>query len=333
MPLRVAINGFGRIGRAFFRRAWRTRALEIAAINDLADPATAAHLLRFDSVAGTSRWKVGHDDAALVVGGRRIPYYSFRHPGELPWRAEKIDLVMEATGVFTERAQASRHLEAGAGRVVITAPSADPDLTVVLGVNHGELDSTHHRILSNASCTTNCLAPVLKVIDDTLGIERGLFTTVHSYTNGQPLLDTPRTDLRRARGGAMTMLPTTTGATRALYRVLPGLAGKIDGMSIRVPTPNVSLIDLAVTVSRSTTTEEVNAIFKKAARGELRRILSHSEVPLVSSDYNGDDHSAVVDATLTTVTGGNLVRVVAWYDNEAAFSRRLVELARLVGGR
>jgi glyceraldehyde 3-phosphate dehydrogenase len=332
MAIRVAINGFGRIGRAFFRRAWRIPGIEIAAINDLAGPVVAAHLLRYDSVAGAFHGRVTESDGALAVNGKQVPYYSLTGPEELPWAGLGIDLVLEATGIFTGRAQAARHLEAGAERVIITAPSPDSDLTVVMGVNHCEIDPVRHRIVSNASCTTNCLAPLLKVIDNAFRIEHGFFTTVHSYTNGQVLLDQPYEDLRRCKAGVMNMIPTTTGVLRALYHVLPGLAGRIDGMSIRVPVPNVSLVDLVLTVGRDSSTVEVNRIIRKAARGTLRGILAQCEEPLASSDYNGNEHSAVVDSALTTVIGGNLVRVVAWYDNEAAFARRLVELVRLVGG-
>lgn len=331
MAIRVAINGFGRIGRAFFRRAWHIPGIEIAAIKDLAGPATAAHLLRFDSVAGAFRRQVVNSETALFVDGKQVPYFSRTQPEDLPWQSLGIDLVLEATGLFVDRAQASRHLEAGAGRVVITAPSPDSDLTVVMGVNHGELDPARHLIVSNASCTTNCLAPLLKVLDETLRIEQGMFTSVHAYTNGQALPDQPHADMRRGRGGVGSMIPTTTGVLRAIYHVLPQLAGKIDGMSIRVPVPNVSLTDLVVRVGRKSVSGEINRILRRAARGALRGILAHTEKPLVSSDYNGNEHSAVVDGAMTKVIGGNLVRVVAWYDNEAAFARRLVELVRLVG--
>lgn len=333
MATRVAINGFGRIGRAFFRRAWQIPGIEIAAINDLASLPAAAHLLSFDSVAGAFRRRVANSDTALSVDGMQVPYFSRIRPEELPWQNLGIDLVLEATGLYADRSQASRHLEAGAGRVVITAPSPGSDLTVVMGVNNGEFDPARHRIVSNASCTTNCLAPLLKVLDETLRIERGMFTTVHAYTNGQGLLDQPHADLRRGRRATGSMIPTTTGVLRALYQVLPQLGGKIDGMSIRVPVPNVSLTDLVLKVGRKSASGEVNRILQRAACGVLQGILAHTEEPLVSCDYNGNEHSAVVDGAMTTVIGGDLVRVVAWYDNEAAFTRRLVELVRLVGMR
>ncbi|HEY6008647.1 MAG TPA: type I glyceraldehyde-3-phosphate dehydrogenase [Geobacteraceae bacterium] len=331
MSIRVAINGFGRIGRSFLRRAWRAPGIEIAAINDLAEPAVAAHLLSYDSVAGRFAGRIRHEPGALIVAGRRIPYFSQRHPEELPWRATGIDIVLEATGVLTRRVQALRHLDAGAARVIVTAPSDQPDITVVLGVNQHELDPGRHWLISNASCTTNCLAPLIKTLDDAFGIERGFFTTVHAYTNGQPLLDLPHADLRRARAAAMSMIPTTTGATRALCQVLPHLEGRVDGLSIRVPTPNVSLVDLTLTVGSRTTAAEVNRLLKSASRRNLRGIIDHLDGDHVSSDMDGNEHSAVVNGSLTTVSGGDLVRVVAWYDNEAAFSRRLVELVRLVG--
>lgn len=331
MTLRVAINGFGRIGRAFFRRAHGIPEIEIAAINDLAGPGMAAHLLRYDSVAGFFRHRVTHEDAALCVDGITIPFFSGPDPATLPWRPLGIDLVLEATGVFTARAGAAGHLEAGAARVIISAPSPDSDLTVVMGVNHDDFDPARHLIVSNASCTTNCLAPLLKVMDETFRIREGLFTTVHAYTSGQPLLDRPHEDLRRARAGAGVMLPTTTGVLRALYHVLPGLTGKIDGMSVRVPVPNVSLVDLVMTVGRNTAKDEVNLVLKEAGERALKGIIGLCEEELLSSDFKGDEHSAVVDSALTMVIGGNMVRLLAWYDNEAAFSRRLVELVRLAG--
>ncbi|HTP66220.1 MAG TPA: type I glyceraldehyde-3-phosphate dehydrogenase [Geobacteraceae bacterium] len=331
MTLRVAINGFGRIGRAFFRRALGERGIEIAAINDPSGLEIAAHLLHYDSVAGPYRGRIDHNDTMLRVNGKTIPFFCRKDPAELPWRPEGIDLVLEASGIFTARSDAARHLEAGAGMVIITAPSPESDLTVVMGVNHDEFHPGRHRIVSNASCTTNCMAPLLSVIDGAFGIEHGFFTTVHSYTNGQALLDQPHEDLRRARAGALNMIPTTTGVLRALYHVLPGLKGRIDGMSIRVPVPNVSLVDLVLTVGRETDAGEVNRSLERASRGRLRGIIACTEEELVSADYRGNEHSAVVDSLLTAVIGGNMVRVVAWYDNEAAFARRLVELVRLAG--
>jgi glyceraldehyde 3-phosphate dehydrogenase len=282
-------------------------------------------------VAGAFRRRVKNSDTALFVDAKQVSYFSLIQPEELPWQSLGVDLVLEATGLYCDRALASRHLEAGAGRVVITAPSRDSDLTVVMGVNHGEFDPARHRIVSNASCTTNCLAPLLKILDETLRIERRMFTTVHAYTNGQGLLDQPHADLRRARGVAGSMIPTTTGVLRALNHVLPQLAGKIDGMSIRVPVPNVSVTDLVLAVSRKSADAEVNRTLQRAAWGELRGTISHTGEPLVSSDYNGNECSAVVDGTMTMVIGGDLVRIVAWYDNGAAFARRLVELVSLVG--
>ncbi|RMF83835.1 MAG: type I glyceraldehyde-3-phosphate dehydrogenase, partial [Nitrospirae bacterium] len=309
MSVRVAINGFGRIGRNVFRANHRRKLVEIVAINDLTDAATLAHLLKYDSVHGTFDAEVRAEGDELVVDGQRIKILAEPDPAKLPWKELGVEVVMEASGRFRKRAQAQAHLDAGASKVVISAPSPDPDATFVLGVNADGYDPASHHIISNASCTTNCLAPVAKVLLDTFGIERGLMTTIHSYTNDQRILDLPHKDLRRARAAALSMIPTTTGAARAVALVIPELAGKLDGMAIRVPTPNVSVVDLTCVVSRATTAEEVNDALRAAAGGPMAGILGVSDVPLVSSDYNGESRSSVVDAPSTSVIDGTLVKV------------------------
>ncbi len=329
MAIKVAINGFGRIGRNFFRASFRDERLEIVAINDITDAATLAHLLKYDSVHGRFEGEVSAGDSEIVVNGRSIRVFSERDPGALPWGELGVDVVIESTGLFRDREKASRHLEAGAGWVVISAPAKNPDITVVLGVNHEKLDPERHKIISNASCTTNCLAPVAKVLHERFGIVRGFMTTVHAYTNDQRILDLPHKDLRRARAAGVSIIPTTTGAAVAVGEVLPELKGRLDGMAMRVPTANVSVVDLVVQVEKETTAEEVNAALKEAAEGELKGILGFCEEPLVSVDFNGDSRSSIVDALSTKVIG-NLVKVVSWYDNEWGYSCRLRDLVCLL---
>jgi glyceraldehyde 3-phosphate dehydrogenase (phosphorylating) len=326
MAVKVGINGFGRIGRCVYRAAMDRPDIDIVAINDLTDSKTLAHLLKHDSVHGNLHTSVTAEADAIVVGGKRVKVLAERSPKALPWRDLGVDVVVESTGIFVDREGASGHLEAGARKVLISAPAKKPDLTVVIGVNDGAYDKATHHIVSNASCTTNCLVPVTKVILDTFGIEHGLMTTIHSYTNDQRVLDLPHKDLRRARAAALSMIPTTTGAARSVGEVLPELKGKLDGMSIRVPTPNVSVIDVVYTVGRDTTAEEVNEALRAAAKGPMKGILAVSDEPLVSSDYCGDAHSATVDAALTKVIENRMVKVIAWYDNEWGYSMRVVDL-------
>ncbi len=331
MALRVAINGFGRIGRMVFRAALKEKEIDIVAINDLTDAKTLAHLLKYDSVHGTFNAKVEAKNDSLVVNGKTIRIYAEKDPAALPWKKEKVDVVLESTGRFTARDKAELHLKAGAKKVIISAPATGEDITIVMGVNSHLYDPKKHNIISNASCTTNCLAPVAKVLNDSFGIEKGLVTTVHSYTNDQNILDLPHKDLRRARAAAMSMIPTTTGAAKAVSLVLPELKGKLDGMAIRVPTPNVSVVDLVATLSKKADTEKVNAALKKASKGALKGILGFEEEPLVSIDFNGDARSSIVDASCTKVIDGNMVKVLSWYDNECGFSQRVVDLLKLVG--
>ncbi len=330
MAVKVGINGFGRIGRNFLRASMAQSDFEIVAINDLTGAATLAHLLKHDSVHGTFAADVSATDDSLVVNGQEIKVTAITDPSKLPWREYGVEIVIESTGRFTDRASASKHLEAGAGWVLISAPAKEPDITVCLGVNEDKIDVQKHRIISNASCTTNCLAPVAKVLNNEFGIVRGLMTTIHSYTNDQRILDLPHKDLRRARAAAMNLIPTTTGAARAVGLVLPELKGRLDGMAIRVPTPNVSLIDLVAESSKDVTAEEVNSALKSAAEGPLKGILQYTEAPLVSIDLNGNDHSSIVDATLTKVIEKRMIKVLAWYDNEWGYSSRLRDLTRYV---
>jgi glyceraldehyde 3-phosphate dehydrogenase len=328
--MRVAINGFGRIGRMVFRAALKEKSIEIVAINDLTDPKTLAHLLKYDSVHGIFGAKVEAKDDAIVVNGKAIKIYKEKDPAALPWKKEKVDVVLESTGLFTDRAKAELHIKAGAKKVVISAPATNEDITIVMGVNSNLYDPKKHNIISNASCTTNCLAPVAKVLHDTFGIEKGLVTTVHSYTNDQNILDLPHKDLRRARAAAMSMIPTKTGAAKAIALVMPDLKGKMDGMAIRVPTPNVSVVDLVVTLKKKTDADKVNAALKKAAKGALKGVLGFEEEELVSIDYNGNPLSSIVDAGSTKVIGDNMVKVLSWYDNECGFSQRVVDLLKLI---
>jgi glyceraldehyde 3-phosphate dehydrogenase len=331
MSVRVGINGFGRIGRNFFRANLKSHAVEIVAINDLTDAATLAHLLKYDSVHGTLDADVKAEGSDLVVNGQRVKVLAERDPAKLPWKELGVTVVAECTGLFRKREQAKAHLDAGAKKVLISAPSPDPDATFVIGVNDETYDPASHNIISNASCTTNCLAPVAKVLKEAFGFKKGLMTTIHSFTNDQRILDLPHKDLRRARAASMSMIPTTTGAARAVALVLPDLKGKLDGMAMRVPTPNVSVVDLTCEVERDVTKEEVNAALRAAAEGPLKGILGYTEAPLVSTDFNGDSHSSIVDGLSTGVTGGNMVKVLSWYDNEWGYSVRLLDLAKQVG--
>jgi len=333
MAVRVAINGFGRIGRSFYRIAHRNPEIEVVAINDLTDVKTLAHLLKYDSVHGKFDANVRVEGDILFVDDKKITVYSNPEPSELPWKELEVDVVLEATGRFRDREGAAKHLEAGAKKVVISAPAKHPDITIVMGVNQEDYEPDRHSIISNASCTTNCLAPVAKVLLENFGIEFGFLTTVHSYTMDQRLLDAPHKDLRRARAAAVNMVPTTTGAAKAVGLVIPELKGKFNGISIRVPTPDVSLIDFVCTVEKETTPEEVNAALKAAAEGELKGILGYCEEPLVSVDFLGDPRSSIVDALSTEVIGGTLVKVIAWYDNEWGYSCRLVDLIEYMGKR
>ncbi len=335
MSIRVAVNGFGRIGRLVVRAALESGRddLEFVAVNDLTDNATLAHLFKYDSVHRAFPGRVETVEGGLRIDGRELRVCSERDPAELPWRELDIDIVIESTGRFTSRDAAAAHLRAGARKVLISAPGKNEDVTVVLGVNESSYDPDAHDVISNASCTTNCLAPVAKAILDRLGFVRGLMTTTHAYTNDQTTLDAPHKDLRRARAAAVSMIPTTTGAARATGLVLPELRGKVDGMAIRVPTPNVSLVDLTAEVERDTTVEEVNQIFREMALGPMKGILDVSDEPLVSSDYIGNAHSAVVDLASTAVIDGRLVKVLAWYDNEWGYSQRIVDMTRYIGER
>ena len=328
---KVAINGFGRIGRCILRAALaRKENIEVVAINDLDAPATMAHLFKYDSVHRTWPGQVTATDKSMTVDGKTIAFTAEKDPTKLPWKSLGVDLVLECTGRFADREGASKHLGAGAKKVIISAPAKGPDVTIAIGVNTEAYDPAKHQILSAASCTTNCLAPTAKVLLDNFGIEKGLMTTVHSYTNDQRILDLTHKDLRRARAAALSMIPTSTGAAKAIGDVLPALKGKMHGVSVRVPTPNVSLVDLTVVLGKKATPEEINAAFRKAAEGPLKGVLEYSEAETVSVDYNGNPHSAIVDATNTFVIEGNLAKVMAWYDNEWGFSNRMVDLTKLV---
>jgi glyceraldehyde 3-phosphate dehydrogenase len=331
--MRIGINGFGRIGRNVLRASLGDSALEFVAINDLTDARTLAHLLKYDSVHGQLSVPVEAKEDQLVIDGRPIKILAQKDPKDLPWRDLGVDYVIESTGRFTEREAAGRHLSAGAKKVIISAPSKDPDATIVLGVNEQTYDPKSHQIVSNASCTTNCLAPVAKILLENYGIKHGLMTTIHSYTNDQQLLDLPHEDLRRARAAALSMVPTSTGAAKALHLVIPQLKGKLGGMAVRVPTPNVSLIDLTAELESDATAEHVNAAFRKAAHGPLQGILQYSEELLVSVDLNGNAHSAIFDAPLTVVLDKRLVKVIAWYDNEWGYSCRVRDLLKFMASR
>src|SRR5881409_907148 len=333
MAIRIGINGFGRIGRTVLRASLGDPALEFVAINDLTDAKTLAYLLKYDSIHGVLDVPVEAKDDYLIVDIRTIKVPALSDPKDLPWRSLGVDYVLESTGRFTNRDDAAKHLAAGAKRVIISAPSKDADVTLVLGVNEKVYDPKAHQVVSNASCTTNCLAPVAKVLLERFGIKHGLMTTIHSYTNDQQLLDLPHKDLRRARAAAVSMVPTSTGAAKALHLVLPQLKGKLDGMAIRVPTPNVSLVDLTVETEKDCDTASVNAAFRRASQGPLKGILQYSEAPIVSVDQNGDPHSATLDAPLTTVMEHRMVKVIAWYDNEWCYSCRVRDLIKFIAAK
>jgi glyceraldehyde 3-phosphate dehydrogenase len=332
MTIKVAINGFGRIGRLLYRAAIERKAkIDFVAINDVADAKTLAHLLKYDSVHGRFNADVQVKDNSLIVNGKELKVLSQKDPAQLPWKDLGVYLAVESTGLFTDRANASKHLQAGAKKVLISAPAENPDITIVLGVNHDKYDPKNHNILSNASCTTNCVVPCVKVLHENFGVKAGLMTTAHAYTNDQRIQDLVHRDLRRARAGAINIIPTTTGAARASALVFPELKGKIDGIALRVPVPNVSIVDLTAVLEKNVTREEVNAAFKKAAEGPLKGIMDYTEEPIVSTDINHSSYSAVVDGLSTMVVAGNLVKVLAWYDNEWGFSCRMVELIELIG--
>jgi glyceraldehyde 3-phosphate dehydrogenase len=333
MSFKVAINGFGRIGRNFLRASRANAEFEIVAINDLTDSRTLAHLLKYDSVHGAFQGTVEAVEGALKIDGKEIKVLAETDPSKLPWKDLGADFVVEATGRFADKASASKHVEAGAKWVIISAPAKEPDVTVCMGVNEEMLDPKAHKIISNASCTTNCLAPIAKVINDEFGIQRGLMTTIHSYTNDQRILDLPHKDLRRARAAALSMIPTTTGAARAVGLVLPEVQGRLDGMAIRVPTPNVSVVDLVAELGKDTTAEEVNGALKKAAEGPMKGILQYVDEPVVSIDFNGNTHSSIVDASVTKVIEGRMLKVLSWYDNEMGYSTRLRDLITYISKR
>jgi glyceraldehyde 3-phosphate dehydrogenase len=331
MSIRVGVNGFGRIGRVFFRTALQDSGIEVVGVNDLADAKTLAHLLKHDSVHGNLDAEVTAKGEAIFVNGREVRVCAIKDPASLPWKELGVDVVVESTGIFRDTATASKHIQAGAKKVVITAPAKDPDVTVVLGVNEAMYDPAKHRIISNASCTTNCLATTAKVLDDAFGVKRGFASTVHSYTNDQPVHDFPHKDLRRARAAAVSMIPTTTGAATAVGLVLPKLKGKLDGIAIRVPTANVSVVDLVAELEQPASVQAVNNAFREAAAGRLRGILDATDEELVSVDFNGNPHSAIVDLPCTALVEGNLVKVLAWYDNEWGYSSRVRDLIRFIG--
>ncbi|MFF5251731.1 type I glyceraldehyde-3-phosphate dehydrogenase [Streptomyces leeuwenhoekii] len=332
MTIRVGINGFGRIGRNYFRALLEQGAdIEIVAVNDLGDTATTAHLLKYDTVLGRLRQEVSHTEDTITVGDKTIKVLSERNPADIPWGELGVDIVIESTGIFTKKEDAEKHLAGGAKKVIISAPAKNEDVTIVMGVNQDEYDPANHHIISNASCTTNCVAPMAKVLDENFGIVKGLMTTVHAYTNDQRILDFPHKDLRRARAAAENIIPTTTGAAKATALVLPQLKGKLDGMSMRVPVPTGSVTDLVVQLGREVTKEEVNAAFQKAAEGELKGILEYTEDAIVSSDIVNEPASCTFDASLTMVQEGTNVKVIGWYDNEWGYSNRLVDLTEFVG--
>ena len=331
MSIRVGINGFGRIGRNFLRASANDPAIEITAVNDITDAKTLAHLLKYDTVLGGFKGTVSVDGDSIVVNGRKIKVLAEKEVGKLPWKDLGVEVVIESTGIYTKRPDVIQHIEKGGARkVVVSAPATDPDATVVMGVNEKTYDPAKHHIISNASCTTNCLAPVAKVLHEGWGIEKGFMTTIHSYTNDQKILDAPHKDLRRARAAAVAQIPTTTGAAKAVGLVLPELKGKIDGIAIRVPTPNVSIVDLVAVLKIKAAAEEVNAAFVKASKGELKGILAYTDEPLVSVDFMSNPNSAIVDGLSTKVIGDNLIKVLAWYDNEWGYSCRLVDLIKYI---
>jgi glyceraldehyde 3-phosphate dehydrogenase len=327
MAVKVAINGFGRIGRCVLRAAYRQNLdIDFVCINDLTDAATLAHLLKYDSVHGISELEISNDENSIIVNGKKIKVTAEKDPANLPWKDFDVDVVIESTGLFRKREDAMKHINAGAKKVVISAPATEPDITVVLGVNFDKYDKDKHNIISNASCTTNCLAPVAKVLNDKFGIKSGIMTTIHSYTNDQKILDLPHSDIRRARAAAVSMIPTSTGAAKAVGLVLPELLGRLDGFAVRVPTPNVSLVDLTCELSQAVTVEEINNAVKDASEGAMKGILLYTEEELVSCDFNGNPYSSIFDSKLTKVVGGNNVKIISWYDNEWGYSNRIAEL-------
>ncbi len=330
MSIKVAINGFGRIGRLVYRAGFRSKEVEFVAVNDLADARTLAHLLKYDSVHGTIDAEVRAAEGSILVDGRELKTFSLRDPEALPWKALGVDVVLESTGKFTDRAGAEKHLLAGARKVVISAPAKNPDVTVIFGINQEEYDKTRHHLISMGSCTTNCLAPIVKILQREFGVEYGLMTTIHAYTNDQVIHDEPHKDLRRSRAAALSMIPTTTGAAKAIAEVIPEMKGKLDGLSVRVPVPNVSLVDFVATLSKATSKDEVNAKFREYAAGPLKGILFCTEEELVSHDFNGNPHSSIVDLPNTHVIGGKMVKVLSWYDNEWGFSNRMLELLSFI---
>jgi glyceraldehyde 3-phosphate dehydrogenase len=333
MAIRVGINGFGRIGRNILRAALHDKDLEFVAVNDITDAATLAHLLKYDSILGNLDDEVKVEGEAIQVAGRGIKVLAVKDPGSLPWKDLGVEYVVESTGLFTDADKAKAHLAAGARKVIISAPAKGEDLTIVMGVNHDKYDAKKHTVVSNASCTTNCLAPVAKVLHDTFGIVKGQMTTIHSYTNDQRILDLPHKDLRRARAAALSMIPTSTGAAKALHLAIPELKGKLDGVSIRVPTPNVSLVDLTVILKKAASADEVNGAFKKAAAGPMKGVLDVTDEELVSLDFRGNPHSSIVDAPLTKVVEGDALKVFSWYDNEWGFSSRVKDLLHYMAER
>ena len=334
MGFKFAINGFGRIGRLVLRLASEMDGFDCVAVNDLTDAGTMAHLLKYDSVHGRFDADIAHDDTSITVNGDKFAFLSERDPANLPWKDLGVDVVIESTGHFRDRPGASKHLTAGARKVMISAPAKDPDVMIVMGVNDQDYDSANHHIISTASCTTNCAAPMIKVLHDSFGISKGIMTTVHAYTNDQMILDFPHKDLRRARAAGVSMIPTTTGAARAICTVMPELAGKLDGLAVRVPTPDGSLVDFVVQLEKKTTVEEVNDAFRAAAQSPpLAGYLKYTEEPLVSIDIVGDRHSCIFDSQLTTVMGGDLVKIFGWYDNEAGYASRMVDMMKLVASK
>lgn len=330
MTIKVGINGFGRIGRCVLRALKNEKDIEVCLINDLTNAKTLAHLYKYDSVHGKAEQTVEHKENALVLDGKNIPITAIRNPAEIPWSTHGVEIVLECTGLFTEGEKAAAHLKAGAKKVILSAPGKSIDKTIVIGVNDFEYDSKLHNIVSNGSCTTNCLAPFTKVIHEKFGVKKGLMTTIHSYTNDQNILDLPHKDLRRARAAALSMIPTSTGAAKAISEVIPSLAGKLHGFAVRVPTPNVSLVDVTFELEKTVTAADINAVLKAASETHLKGILGFSEEPLVSCDFNGCANSSTIDAEYTTVIGDNMVKVLSWYDNEWGFSNRMIQLTRLV---
>jgi len=333
MAIRVGINGFGRIGRNITRAALDDKEIEFVAVNDITDAATLAHLLKYDSILGNLDVDVKADGDTLTAGSRSFKVLAERDPGKLPWKSLGVDYVVESTGLFTDATKAKAHIDGGAKKVIISAPAKNEDLTIVMGVNSDRYEAKKHHVVSNASCTTNCLAPVAKVLHDTFGIVKGQMTTVHSYTNDQRILDLPHKDMRRARAAAVSMIPTSTGAAKAIGLVIPELNGKLDGVAIRVPTPNVSLVDLTAQLDKKASAEDVNAAFKKAASGPMKGVLAVEDAPLVSIDFRGNPASSIVDAGMTKVVGDNLVKIFSWYDNEWGFSSRVVDLLKLMASK